>query len=117
MPLQTNPDDGRADRLAPWVRQMSLADQIFITGTTLVLEDIRLRRTDLHFPIDEARLREGSAEEAYRAASALSQAYAHQPAYEAPDDVNEHWRISNLARELAERIATYHPEVVDGGAR
>ena len=114
--MNTNPDDGRAERLAPWVRQMSLADQIFITGTTLVLEDIRLRREDLPFPIDEAALREGSPADAYRHAVELSEAYAHQPAYEAPDDVDEHWRISNMTRELAERIAKYHPEIV-GGAR
>ena len=113
MSLRTNPDDGRADRLGPWVRQMSLSDQIFITGTTLVLEDIRLRRTDLHYPIDEAALREGSPTDAYQAALALSQAYAHQPECEAPDDVDEHWRISNMARELAERIAKYHPDVVN----
>lgn len=91
---------------------MSLADQIFITGTTLVLEEIRLRRTDLHYPIDEVALREGSPKSVYRAAVALSQAYAHQPEYEAPDEVDEHWRISNMARELAERVAKYHPDFV-----
>lgn len=115
MPVNTDPDDGRAERLAGWVREMSLADQIFITGTTLALEEIRLRRTDLHFPIDEAALRESSPADAYRQALELSDAYAHQPAYEAPDDVDEHWRISNMAHELADRIAKYHPDVVRGG--
>lgn len=116
MALMTDPNDGCAESLAPWIRQMSLADQIFITGTTLVLEDIRLRRTDLHYPIDEAALRESSPGEAYRRAVELSEAYAHQPAYEAPDDVDEHWRISNMAKELAERVAKYHPEVTGGDA-
>ena len=114
MPVNTNLDDGRVERLAPWVRQMSLADQIFIAGTTLVLEDIRLRREDLHFAIDEAAIREGSPADAYRRAVELSEAYAHQPACEAPDSADEHWRISNMTRELAERIAKYRPEVVGG---
>lgn len=112
MSQETDLNDGRAERLAPWVRQMTLADQIFITGTTLVLEEVRLRRKDLHYPIDEAVLREGTPAEAYRKATELSRAYDHQPSYEAPDDVDEHWRIANISRELAELIAKYHPEVV-----
>jgi hypothetical protein len=114
MGLKTNPHDGRAERLAPWIRQMDLADQIFVTGTTLVFEDIRLRRTDLPYPIDEASLRESSPDEAYRLAMELSAAYAHQPPHSGNDGVNEHWRISNMARELAERIAKYHPRSPGG---
>lgn len=114
MGLMTNPNDGRADRLAPWVRQMDLADQIFVTGTTLIFEDIRLRRTDLPFPIDEASLREGSPESAYRGAARLAAAYADQPPHPGDDGVDEHWRVANMARELAELIARYHPEVLGG---
>ncbi len=37
-------DDGRAERLAQWIRQLPLADQVHLTGTTVVLERIRQRR-------------------------------------------------------------------------
>lgn len=110
----TIPDGGRADRLAGWVREMDLADQIFITGTTLVLEDIRTRRTDLPVPFDEAPLRESSPSEAYRLALEIYLAYANLPSYLAPDGVDEHRRISNITKELADRIAKYHPEVAGG---
>jgi hypothetical protein len=43
---------------------MDLADQVFITGTTLVLEEIRTRRSDLPHSIDEVALRESSPPEA-----------------------------------------------------
>ena len=112
MELRTNPGDGRAERLAPWIRAMDLADQTFITGSTLVFEDIRLRRDDLPVPYDEANLREGTPAQAYRHAVELSDAYAKQPAHRGSDGVDEHWRISNMAREIAERIARYHPEVL-----
>lgn len=96
------------------VRKMELADQIFVTGTTLVFEDIRLRRDDLPYPIDEAALREGTPANAYQRALELSKAYAGQPSHPGEDGVDEHWRISNMARELAERIEKYHPEVAGG---
>lgn len=115
MALKTNPNDGRAERLAPWIREMDLADQIFITGTTLVFEDIRLRRDSLPVPFDEANLREGTPAEVYSNAIALSEAYAKQPAHPGDDGIDEHWRISNMAREIAEHVARYHPEVVRGG--
>ena len=53
----TESDDGRAQRLAGWIREMDLADQVFITGTTLVLEGIRARRSDLPVVYYEAALR------------------------------------------------------------
>lgn len=112
MELMTNPDDGRAERLAPWIRDMDVADQVFITGATLVFEDIRLRRGDLPILYDEAELREGTPTNAYRHAVELSDAYARQPAYPGRDGVDEHWRISNMSREVAERIAKYHAEVL-----
>ena len=114
MELKTNADDGRAERLAPWVREMDLADQAFITAATLVFEDIRLRRQDLPIRYNEADLREGTPEEAYDRAVDLSDAYAKQPAHLGEDGIDEHWRISNMARELAERIAKYHSEVLGG---
>jgi len=112
--LKTNPSDGRAERLAPWIREMDLADQVFITGSTLVLEDIRLRRDDLPVAFDEADLREGTPAEAYHRAVSLSDAYADQPSHLGEDGIDEHWRISNLAREVADRIAKYHPDVLGG---
>lgn len=115
MELRINADDGRAERLAPWVREMNLADQAFVTGATLVFEDIRLRRDHLPIPYNEADLREGTPEEAYGRAVDLSNAYANQPPYLGDDGVDEHWRISNMAREVADRIAKYHPDVVGGG--
>lgn len=112
MELMTNPGDGRAERLAPWIRDMDRADQVFITGATLVFEDIRLRRDHLPNPYDEAKLREGTPAQAYRHAVELSDAYAKQLVYLGKDGIDEHWRISNMAREIAERIAKYHPEVL-----
>ena len=114
MDLKTNPNDGRAERLASWIREMDLADQVFITGSTLVLEDIRLRRDDLPVTFDEADLREGTPTGAYRHAVNLSNAYAEQPSHPGEDGIDEYWRISNLAREVSERIAKYHPEVLGG---
>ena len=111
----TFPDDGRAEGLADWVRAMDLADQIFVTGTTLVLEDIRTRRDDLPLPFDEAKLRESGPEEAYELALELSEGYASFSPRPGLDGVDEHRRISNMTRELAERIAKYHPEVLVGG--
>ncbi len=93
---------------------MDLADQVFITGSTLVLEDIRLRRGDLPVAFDEADLREGTPAEAYRRAVGLSGAYAEQSSHLGADGIDEYWRISNLAREVAERIAKYHPDVLGG---
>lgn len=114
MKLKTNPNDGRAERLAPWIREMDLADQVFITGATLVFEDIRLRREDLPVAFDETDLREGTPTAAYHHAADLSDAYAKQPSYPGEDGIDEHWRISNLAREVSERISKYHPEVLGG---
>ena len=115
MELETNPSDGRARRLAPWIRAMDLADQVFFTSSTLVLEDIRLRRDDLPVQYDEATLREGTPAQAYRRAVDLADAYGQQPVHRGRDGVDEHWRISNLALEIAERIVRYHPEVQPPG--
>ncbi|MDR7187090.1 hypothetical protein J2X85_004156 [Microbacterium trichothecenolyticum] len=110
--LETGPGDGRAEQLAPWIREMDLADQVFITGATLILERIRLLRNDLPYPFDEARLREGTPDEAYGWATDLSDTYANQPPHDGNDGVDEHRRISTAAREIAGRIAKYHPEVL-----
>lgn len=114
MELRTNPNDDRSDRLAQWIREMDLADQVFITSTTLVFEDIRLRRDSLPVPYDEANLREGTPARAHAYAIELADAYAEQPAHSGEDGIDEHWRISNMSREIAERIAKYHPGVLGG---
>lgn len=108
-------DEGQTARLAGWIRNLDLADQIFITGTTLVLEDIRTRRTDLPLLFDEAVLREGELATAYRLALELADGYTGLPPAPGPDGVDENWRISNMTRELADRIAKHHPEVLEGG--
>lgn len=108
-------DEGRAARLAGWIRNLDLADQVFITGTTLVLEYIRTRRTDLPMLFDEAVLRESEPQAAYRLALELADGYSGLPAAPGPDGVDENWRISNMTRELADRIAKHHPEVLEGG--
>ena len=114
MELKTNTGDGRRERLAFWIREMDLADQVFITGSTLVFEDIRLRRETLPVSYDEAELREGTPTQVYRRATDLSDAYSKQPSHYGEDGVDEHSRISNMAREIADRVAKYHPEVLDG---
>ena len=105
----TEPEPGGAPTLAPWVHEMQLADKVFITGATVALARIRTRRSDLPAQIDEAKLREGSPSDAYRAATALMRAYAGQPPYAGPDGRDEHQRIARLAHDIAARIAKYHP--------
>jgi hypothetical protein len=103
-------DDGPADRLATWVRAMSLEDQLLITSTTLTLEEISLRRGGLPFAIDEVALRElPDPREAALLARSISASYAGLPPSPAPDGVDEYWRISNLTKVIAETIERYHP--------
>lgn len=97
--------DGRAERLAPWIRTMPLQEQVLITGTTLVLEEIRNRRDDLPFPIDEAAIREAPTPgESISAAESLADSYAAASPHIGPDGVDEHWRVSNMARVVADTI-------------
>lgn len=86
----------RAARLAGWIHNLALADQIFITGRTLVLEDIRTRRTDPPMLFDEVVLRESEPTTAYRLALQLADGYSGLPSAPGSDDVDENWRISNM---------------------
>jgi hypothetical protein len=100
----------RARELAAWLRRMDVSDQIFLTGTMLVLRQIRERRDDLPVPFDETRL--GTAptpEAAARYATWLSAAYRTQPPIAAPDGVDEHWRISSMSGAFAARIERVYP--------
>jgi hypothetical protein len=94
--------------IARWLQAMNLSDQIFITGTVMVLEGIRLRRAplgDLPLVYDEARIRDAATPElAARAAREISAAYQGLPAYAAPDGVDEHWRVAHMSQEIAKRI-------------
>ncbi|WP_368497095.1 hypothetical protein [Herbiconiux sp. A18JL235] len=97
-------------RPAAWVGAMHLSDRIVVTGTVLVLRDIRLRRSDLPVRFDEARLLVSpTPESAMEYASALSAAYARQAPYAAPDGVDEHWRIHSMAQHVAARIDANYP--------
>ncbi|TDW26910.1 hypothetical protein [Cryobacterium psychrophilum] len=103
-------DGGRAERLAKWIREMSLADQVLITGSTVVLEEISERRPDLPYAFDGAELREAATPaEAVTKARQLARLYADQPEHIGPDGVDEHWRISNLSRVMADRIEAHYP--------
>ena len=96
---------GSSAELAPWVQRMMLADQIFLTGTVLVLGEIRMRRHDLPTAYDERRLlRAATPRIAADYARQIADAYAAEPPYAAPDGVDEHWRIANMSREFAKRI-------------
>ncbi|WP_148061283.1 hypothetical protein [Frondihabitans sp. PhB188] len=77
-----------------------------LTGTTLVLEEIRNRRgADLPFAFDEARLREASTpEESVAEARRLSELYAGIAPHPGPDGVDDHWRISNMSLEFARTV-------------
>lgn len=63
-----------AERLATWVRQMPLADQILVTGATLILADVKARNPGVFDALDEVALRESQlpADAARVAASAAS---------------------------------------------
>ena len=91
-----------------WLQAMNLSDQIFVTGTVMVLEGIRLRRAplgDLPYVYDESRIRDAATPElAVRAAREISAAFEGCPPYAAPDGVDEHWRVANMSREVASRI-------------
>ncbi|HEY0249065.1 MAG TPA: hypothetical protein VGC45_12465 [Gryllotalpicola sp.] len=107
----TNANDGWAERLAPWIRELPLADQVYLTGTTLILEEIRNRRgDDLPHPYDETKLREAatpweSAAEA-RKIAALYNGIAPHPGC---DGVDDHWRISNICLMFAQTVETKFP--------
>ena len=89
---------------------MDVADQIFLTGTVLVLQQIRERRSLLPVPFDERLLcTTATPEEAARYAAALSEAYRGQPPFAAPDGVDEHWRISSMTGAFAARIRFAYP--------
>lgn len=101
-------DDGRAERLAQWVRSMSLADQVLITGTTLVLEEIRRRRNDLPCPIDQEAIGEAATpSDAVRVARELASNYRTTEPHIGPDGVDEHWRVANMAAVVADAIEAH----------
>ncbi|MFB2580775.1 hypothetical protein ACEXQD_05960 [Herbiconiux sp. P15] len=87
---------------------MNLSDQIFITGTVMVLEGIRLRRAplgDLPLVYVESRIRDAATPElAAKAAREIAAAYRGAAPYAAPDGVDEHWRVATMSEELARRI-------------
>ena len=98
-------DDGRAERLAQWVRSMPLADQALITGTTLVFEEIKSRRNDLPYPIHEEAIREAATpSDAVRLAREIASTYRTAEPYIGPDGVDEHWRVANMAAIVADTI-------------
>lgn len=103
-------NDGRAERLAQWVREMPLQSQVLITGTTLVLEEIAGRRKDLPYPVDFVGLRES---EDPTTAAALARSISSRYDGLAPaigaDGVDENWRISNMTKVVAEAIEQFYP--------
>lgn len=107
----TSAGDGRPERIAPWTRKLPLSDQVHLTGTTLVLEEIRLRRgASLPHPFDEARLREASTpREGATAARDLARAYEGAPPHAGPDGVEEHWRISAMSLAFAAAVESRFP--------
>lgn len=109
--VMVDADDGRAERLAQWIRALPLADQVHLTGTTLVLEGIRTRRgANLPYPYDEAKLREASTpRESVAEARRLADLYAGTEPHPGPDGVDDHWRISNMALVFAKTVEERFP--------
>jgi hypothetical protein len=103
----------RAERLARWIRDLDLEDQVTLTGATLLLEEIRERAVDgLAYNYDEAQLRESPPQVAYELASRLKAAYAQLNAPSpAPDGVDDNSRVVSLMRKFKEIIERTHPEV------
>lgn len=104
-------ENGRAERLAPWIRALPLDQQVLITGSTLVLEEIVLRRgSSLPNPVDAVSLREETdPRQAALLARTISGLYADLEPLAGPDGVDENWRISNLTKVIAETIDGAHP--------
>jgi hypothetical protein len=90
---------------------LPLADQAHLIGTTLVLEEIRLRRgDDLPHPYNEAKLREASTpREAAAEALRLADLYAKIVPHAGPDGVDDHWRISTLSLVFAQTVEARFP--------
>lgn len=108
-------DDGRAERLARWIRRLPLADQVHLTGTTLVLERIRQRRgATLPHPYDEATLREAPLPRAAAAeARRIATLYATTPPHLGPDGIDDHQRIVNLCKSFADTVEARIPGAAD----
>ncbi|WFR67679.1 hypothetical protein P9139_04280 [Curtobacterium flaccumfaciens] len=104
-------DDGRAERLAQWIRQLPLADRAHLTGTTVVLERIRQRRgASLPHPYDEATLREAPLPRAAAAeARRIATLYAVAPPHLGPDGIDDHQRIANFCQSLADTVEARIP--------
>lgn len=84
---------------------MPLADQVLITGTTLVFEELKRQRSDLPYPIDEEAIREADTpSDATRVARELAAVYRTAEPHIGPDGVDEHWRVANMATAVADAI-------------
>lgn len=92
---------------------MGLADQVLLTGATLALEQIRLKRGALPAMFDETVLREGTPAESYRAALAIRDSYA-ELLVETEDD--DYRKISGLANAVIECILKHYPSLPKGDA-
>jgi hypothetical protein len=103
----------RAERLAPWIRDLDLADQVTLTGATLLLEEIRERAVGkLPYNYDAAQLRESPPRVAYELASRLEAVYAQVDVPRpAPDGIDDNSRVVTLMRNFKEIIERTHPEV------
>lgn len=110
----TNSEEVDPRPLAAWVRQLSLADQVFLTGSTLLLERIRLHHGELAPAIDEGVLREGSPREALAEAQRLRAAFSSRAPLAAADSSDDSARVVGLARALADLIERAHPELSGG---
>lgn len=92
-----------AERLAPWVRSMPLADQILVTGTTLLLADVKARNPGMFVDVDEVALRESSLPETARQlATTVAELYRS-------DDSADGRRVAGLCTKVAETIDRNFP--------
>jgi hypothetical protein len=97
--------DSEATRLAPWIRQMPLDAQLLITGSTLILADIKERAESLPADLDEVRLREDrDPRRAAGHARALARVFTpHQ------SESQDMARIVSLTTAVADKIDEYFP--------
>lgn len=93
--------------LASWIRALSLSDQLFVTGATLLLADIKARNIGRFEELDERLLRETNDPWQVRR-TALEYVSRYGPeASESDDDGN---RVVTLCRGIVERIDQHFPE-------
>jgi hypothetical protein len=104
-------NSSRDAQLPYWLTSMELDDQIYVTGATVVLGQVLVRRPELGAVLNEGAILEAeSPRDVVALATELAEQFADRPPRWAPDGLDDNWRISSLSAAIAERVSNYYPE-------